>query len=64
MKITEARKKLNKVKELTREFEMLDSSIRSMKLSAKSGLNISKPYLNSAKKRRDIVLSLFDNYLK
>jgi len=64
MKITEARKKLNKVKELTREFEMLDSSIRAMRLSNESGLHVNKPYLNSAKKRRDIVLSLFDNYLK
>ena len=64
MEITEAKKKLNVVRKLIREFEMLDSAIKTMELGLKAGLYVNMPYLNKTKKRRDKILSLLDNYLK
>jgi len=64
MEITEAKKKLNVVRKLIREFEMLDSAIKTMELGLKAGLYVNMPYFNNIKKRRDKILSLLDNYLK
>ena len=64
MKITEARNKVKKIKELISEFSMLDSLIRTMNKSQVKKLKVDQKFLENVKNRQNNILKIFVNLLK